>query len=780
MYNPMQQFALLALVCLSVSSAFSQTSRNWNIDRQSSIPTLDGQIDDPCWKTVAPLDAFLSARPVFGRAPHCPTQVRIFYTETALWISAYCFDPDADGVRNDGGIRDGSVTGDWFKVRIDTWNDDQLSFDFGVTAAGVQFDSRQGSSNWNAAWQSAVARQADGWTLEMCIPFTALRFPRKSRQTWGFQCERFDRSTGETSTWSPQDPLVADNVLQFGTLTGLYDLVQQRRLSVALHSDTDYNLENGRAALTEKAGVDARIGLNESATLDFTVLPPTEYRFDWLVLFQPGQKFLLNDVLVREPRQFLEEERDLFDKSPGLNYAPILDGSLFAWRSPLDSTEQIYRYTHSKLLQATKFSARTKGNWRFGAYNALLGPAGQEIFHRNNAEITKETLQRLSDYNFVTAEYVLPNNSYVNLSNTSLLAGPGVAGFQPQLSFRLRDRSDSYQLQGRSGFRYSEVDSATKSGYDYQFSIARINRRWGWSLEHTEGYRAISPPETNTPRLASTQALVRYQDLQTKGFFQNISASGGVISFNYSHWEAADKWTLLTQFYGLSRRFQEFRLLAQIDPRSTRLRYSSGGAYIDRKVAPVFSTALQFSSDNRKELIWNASLFGSMSTRGEYPLGTAGLGITWVLSPKFSLEGIATLNAQFQRLTLLTTPLDWTFERNNQYTGSGVIGFNWYPSRQLRLYAMLGVLTNLTANREAVILQTDGQLVPTNQALPTVAQDINGQFSFGLQWYFTPLSQIRVDLASGPANPLEALPLYFAQPAGGAQARLSVIYNLGR
>ena len=123
-----------------------------------------------------------------------------------------------------------------------------------------------------------------------------------------------------------------------------------------------------------------------------------------------------------------------------------------------------------------------RGNWRFGVYNALLGPVQARLLSLPDFEYRTETVQRLSNYNVATAEYILPNNGYVHLSNSTLLAGRGYTNAAPALNFQVRDRSNTYEARGGTDWQYNLRNRDKSIGYRYNFSLARINRRWYGAL----------------------------------------------------------------------------------------------------------------------------------------------------------------------------------------------------------------------------------------------------------------------------------------------------------
>lgn len=711
-----------------------------------TTPTLDGRLTDSCWQALSPLNAFSTAFPVFGEAPSRRTEARIFYGPDALYIATYCQTPDAEA-RFDGSSRDGQATGDWFRVSLDTWNDDRMVFDFMVTAAGVQLDSRQGAGNWDTRWQSAVARHTDGWSVEIRIPFTALRFARKSEQDWGLQLTRYDRSTGETSTWSPQNPLVGDRVLQFGTLTGLRDIRQERRRSLAVQSEVGLNTRYDPAEVQSfSAGysLDGRVGLSESATLDFTILPQRNYESEAASVFFPSSNGWSDDG-APYPRQFLEEEHDLFSKNPAFTDRPVVYGSQLLWRLPLDSVTLVSAFNQSMVLQATKLSARTRGNWRFGVYNALLGPVQARLLSLPDIEYRTETVQRLSNYNVATAEYILPNNGYVHLSNSTLLAGRGYTNAAPALNFQVRDHSNTYEVRGGTDWQYYLRSRDKSIGYRYNLSLARINRRWGWSISHQEGYRSIETPPNAVPvgRIAWSNASVQYRDFRPRGAFLNRSGSAGVDIQATGNLTQPNPWYLRSNLSGLDKHFRTWGLSFQTQPYNRIIRYTSGGSYINQRVSPNMGAGFSFNSDTRKRLIWSANTFGSTGTRGEFPTAFGTVSATWVLTPRLTAVGSATTYRAFNSLTLLPAPGRWIFERNDRWDASGQLTLNWYPNSRWWVWGSFALERTGRANREAVELETGGKLTAVDWALPEYEPENRGQYLLGFQYFFSAISQVR-------------------------------------
>lgn len=753
----MRYFYVLLAGLFGTAALHAQTPRTLEAFFLPDSPTLDGVLDDACWQTLAPLEDFVSSTPVFGLAPKAHTEARIFYGPTALYIGAHC--RDAAGVRADNGIRDGQVTGDWFRVSLDTWNDDRLAFDFTVTAAGVQLDARNGIGAWDAPWQSAVARQVDGWSVEIRIPYTALRFARKAVQDWGLQCTRFDRTTGETSTWSPQDPLIQDRVLQFGTLTGLRDVQQVRRRSMAAQTESallgQQNLEPNSYSINY--GLDGRIGLGPAATLDLTILPQRKFISVPLSVFSRGGDLWVGDN-GPSPRQFLEEERDLFERNSHVNYRPTLFQTDFLWRVELDSGAFFVPYsteTQGKVLQATKLTTRTQGRWRFGTYNALLGPVRTRILRPgmfpSPPEFTETTLQRLSNYNIAAAEYILPNNGFVNISTGTLLAGQGHTTATPALRFQVRDRSNRYEVHGGTDWQYALRNSAESLGYNYHFGIARINRRWGWAMNHQEINRTVQAPDgaASAPTAAYTSAEVQYRDFRPTNRWQNRFGSLGLRTERVANNTPTihPLWQLYGNLAVLDKQFRSWALNWSATPAGQILPYSNilGGAYIYRKLATGINGSVAFTSDNRKRLIWGARAGGATTLKNELPTLNAATFLTWVPARQWTLQSGLSAQQAYERLNLLSVPGRWLFERYNEGGLQADATIAWHPGTRWRVWGSLVVNHYTRTNREAVELEDNGRLTVVEWDLAPFDQDGRNAvwYAVGFQCFFSSISQLR-------------------------------------
>jgi hypothetical protein len=268
----------------------------------TSAPVIDGRLDDVTWMEAQVLTGFVQREPTEGRPVSERTEVRVAYDGEALYVGAWLFDSDPTSLVFGQTLRDASLNdADAFVLVLDTYLDRQNGFVFGTTPAGIEYDGqvanegqgggggggrRPGGSrqqrgsgggfnlNWDGSWEVATSIDARGWYAEMRIPFTTLRYGAGGEQTWGLNFERRIRRNSEEAVWAP---IPRQFNLYRVSLAGTLDLAAPARriatVSPYALSDgfKDYTIGSPDADFGGKVGVDAKIGLNQSLTLDLTV-----------------------------------------------------------------------------------------------------------------------------------------------------------------------------------------------------------------------------------------------------------------------------------------------------------------------------------------------------------------------------------------------------------------------------------------------------------------------------------------------------------------------------
>jgi hypothetical protein len=196
---------------------------------------IDGVMDESVWERAALINDFHQYQPVEYAEPSQRTDVRIFYTEDALYIAARLWDEFPDQIAASI-LRQGQAIGadDVFTVILDPYLDRRNGYRFEVNANGVRAEGLYQNvtgveSSWNGIWQAGVSRDEEGWIVEMRIPFQTISFNTDS-SAWGINFNRTIKRETESIAWVSRNRQVNPGVA--GTITGLSNLRQGRGLDI--------------------------------------------------------------------------------------------------------------------------------------------------------------------------------------------------------------------------------------------------------------------------------------------------------------------------------------------------------------------------------------------------------------------------------------------------------------------------------------------------------------------------------------------------------------------
>jgi hypothetical protein len=195
-------------------------------------PTIDGRLDDPCWRTVTVLTNFIQVLPVEGAVPSERTEVRVFYTREHLCFGIRCLDREPAAILAKQMQHDGDfASDDKIEVVIDTFGRQREGYFFAVNAAGARTeglieDFNRENSLWDTLWRARARIDDQGWSVEIAIPFKSLSFDR-TQTAWGLNVERVIRRKQERIRWAGiarAQPVAT--LADMGELRGLTNLHQ--------------------------------------------------------------------------------------------------------------------------------------------------------------------------------------------------------------------------------------------------------------------------------------------------------------------------------------------------------------------------------------------------------------------------------------------------------------------------------------------------------------------------------------------------------------------------
>jgi hypothetical protein len=465
--------------------------------RIAHAPKIDGQPTDDCWKNLPFADDFVMHRPQPYRKSEFRTEVKIAYDDVAIYILGYMYDNDPKNIRRELGARDNlDVATDLINVGFDTYNDDQNAFRFGVTAAGVQFDSRVSNGNntdlsWDAVWESSVSLQKDGWVAEYRIPFSALRFADKTTQTWGLQITRGINRTTEEGSWAGFDPKIDGLVIQYGNLTDLENIKPPLRLqfspyfATGIQSTPAYDANNAFSKYaTQKqisGGLDLKYGLNQGFTLDMTLIP----NFGQVQSDNKVLNLSPFEVQFNENRPFFTEGAEIFGKGD-IFYSRRIGGQPDGYYNVQTNKNEVIKNnpTETQLYNATKISGRTKGNLGIGFLNAVTAPMYATVENTETGATRQVQTALLTNYNVFVLNQALKNNSEISFTNAATLRnGAGTDANVSSLFARLRDKKSHYEYQ--FGGRLSQVfekNVAPDRGFTTHAIVSKVSGNFTWRL----------------------------------------------------------------------------------------------------------------------------------------------------------------------------------------------------------------------------------------------------------------------------------------------------------
>jgi len=361
------------------------------VERTTPI-VVDGRLDEAVWQTPSPATDFIQFEPNEGRPATQRTEVRLAWDAEALYVGARMHDSlGAGGVRTRLARRDQGTESDYLELTFDTYHDHTGRTVFNVNPSGVKYDAGQASANadpsWDPVWVARTNIDSLGWTAELRIPFSQLRFPRDSVQTWGMQVMRYVQRLNELSMWSPWGRSEQGGAPLYGHLQGLRAPRNRGRMELLpyvlsrasyvsptqpgspFQSGEDYGV---------RAGLDVRYQLSSTLQLDATINPD----FGQVEVDPAVVNLSAFETSFAERRPFFVEGSGLFGFGGArcFNCSNLSSTSLFysrrIGRSPqgpvtLGGAEYVHRPENSTILGAAKVTGRTRGGLQVGILEAV-------------------------------------------------------------------------------------------------------------------------------------------------------------------------------------------------------------------------------------------------------------------------------------------------------------------------------------------------------------------------------------------------------------------------
>jgi hypothetical protein len=454
-------------------------------------PLIDGRLDDAAWQHAPALTDLVQRQPEEGAPATERTEVRFLFDETALYIGARMYSDDPSAIQAPISRRDQGAQAERLLVSLDTYLDRRTAHTFGVTASGVRLDwyhpaDREASVDltFDPVWEARTEVDSLGWTAEMRIPFSQLRFSRQVEQVWGLNVARVIPSRNEVVYWVLVPQRETGWASRFGELTGISGIRAARRVEllpyVASSATYTGTPDPGNpfldvSAYKLRAGGDVKMGLGPNLTLEATVNPdfgqveadPAEVNLSAFETFFPERR-----PFFREGSQLLRGDGPTYFYSRRIGAQPRGSASADYVDFPNTST----------ILGAGKITGRLASGTSIGMLGAVTNREYARTFHLEGGEFGRVLVAPLTGQAVVRTQQEWqctgdrctglrhPSATRVGLSLTGVrrdvTAGDPLSELLHRQAFTgggdwsLRFNRGEYELSGHAGFSYVEGDSS--------------------------------------------------------------------------------------------------------------------------------------------------------------------------------------------------------------------------------------------------------------------------------------------------------------------------------
>jgi len=538
---------------------------------------LDGRLDDAVWATVPAIADFIQKDPIEGAPPTDELTIRIAYDDEALYVATKVRAKDPSRIQAPMSRRDNIHQAEHIWISLDTYRDRRTAYSFAVAASGVRGDWYHPRDNefdidlsYDPVWQAATAMDATGWTAEMRIPFSQLRFNDAVEQEWGLNFDYWSPSKNEDVFWIAVPKKETGWSSWMGSLTGIRGIRPTRRVEllpyVASNStlDDSRNLRNpfddGRNLKT-RVGGDLKMGLGPNLTLDATINPD----FGQVEADPAEVNLSAFETIFSEKRPFFLEGDQILRGNGGNYYYSRRIGA--RPRGPAAADFVDYPQA-STIISAAKLTGQLAGRTSIGVLGAVTGRERARLYDSTTlrfadtlvAPVTTYGVARVSQQfgvNQSTAGAMLTGvgrsmddgSPLAELYNRNAVTGgadwnirfkggayslAGFAGFShvtgtaTQVASLQRSSARYFQRPDARSYHFDSTRTSLTGGTGYLFFEKSAGRHWLYFAE--AGFESPSFELNDLGRISTadgktTVTQVTYRETQPGRIFRSYSAS---------------------------------------------------------------------------------------------------------------------------------------------------------------------------------------------------------------------------------------------------------------
>lgn len=564
---------------------------------RTAAPVIDGVLDEEVWRAGRPVTQFTQNVPNDGEAATEATRVTVVYDDEALYIAAEM--DDSAPVTERLGRRDADLDSDWFRVYLDAQRDGRSGFAFFVNPSNVQrdvalFDDTSQDAEWDGVWTSATKTTPGGWTAELRIPLSQLRFPRRREQRWRVNFARQILRKNEVAYFVNVPRNASGFVSRFAELEGIRDLQLTSTVEVRPYATWRGDM---RDSVLSDDPVNRRRSTDVDGGVDLSWRPRPNVTFTGAIRPDFGQVEIDPAAInLSEYELFYAEKRPLFLEGASLfSYGASASNTVLNFnitpptvfysrrigRQPQGTAglgaEHVRAPLVTTILAAGKLTARTSGGWSIGLLEAVTEQETAQVAGRGVSSLVP--VEPRTNYFVLRTSKELGTDGVFGTMVTSVIREetPGTrflrarawaGGFDGHYRFgaardvlvewmlsasQAEGSAEAISLTQRSSAHYYQRPDAQHVEYDPgrtslsgiggRLLVARQSGRWRYNLQaqsYSPGYETNDAGFMQRGDITATHAALVYSEPSTTPWFrerkfivtkfQNWNYDGDLIS----------------------------------------------------------------------------------------------------------------------------------------------------------------------------------------------------------------------------------------------------------
>ena len=422
--------------------------------RLTSPLTIDGDLDEQLYSTQAYTD-FVQYVPLNGHPATEKTDVWVGYDEEAIYVGARMWDSEPNLIVSRIGRRDEDFNSDLFEVIFDSYHDKRTGFSFQINPAGAIRDETYYNDgwtdlSWDGIWEGKTNIDDKGWTAELRIPYSQLRFEEQEEYTWGVIPVRYIQRKDEWNYFMYVTLEESGVIRHAAELTGLYDISPPNRTEFRPYFTTgismlpgkkDNPFYNGKNE-TIGLGADFKLGIGSNITVDGTINPdfgqveadPSEINLSAYETYYSEKRpfFIEGQNIFLFGRGGPTNNWNLIFSEPRLFYSRRIGREPQGWVSAHPDSVKMPGATN--ILGAIKVSGKIKGNWSIGGLTTLTNQKHAQYY--TDGTESEELVEPATFYNVIRAQKEFNEGKqgigFMGTSVTRFLDGLSILGSQDE------------------------------------------------------------------------------------------------------------------------------------------------------------------------------------------------------------------------------------------------------------------------------------------------------------------------------------------------------------